>query len=211
MNARAAGNRSSPSDERLEQQLRRALYRFDCPAPQLLGEYALALLDPSEHRRVAAHVMDCPRCAEELQTLRTFLTVEPEPSPSVLDRLRRVIATLVTPPRGEAVFAELRGTVSAVAPLIFRAEDVTITVSTQPDELLGGIRHWALHGLMVRDSGPLLAARTRLIAQDGAVHAADLDDLGNFFYEGLTPGTYQLEVALSEHVVVVQDLRIGGD
>jgi hypothetical protein len=194
-----------------ERQLRRALNRFECPAPQLLGEYALALLAPAELQRLAAHIADCPRCAEELQTLRSFLTVEPEPSPSALDRLRRVIATLVTPARGAAVFAELRGTESAVAPLIYRTEDMTITLSVQPDELLGGIRHWALHGLMVRDSGPLLAAQTRLIAPDGTLHEADLDDLGNFFYEGLPAGTYQLEVALSEHVVVVQELRIGGD
>ena len=211
MNSRAAGNHPTPSDQQLEQQLRRALYRFECPTPQSLGEYALTLLAPPEHRLVAAHVVDCPRCAEELQTLRSFLTVEPVPSPGAFDRLKRVIATLVTPPRGAAVFAELRGAASAVAPLTYRTEDVSITVSIRPDELVGGIRHWALHGLMVRDSGPLPAAWTRLVAQDGVVHEAALDDLGNFFYDGLPPGTYRLEVGLTEQVVVVQDLRIGGD
>ena len=209
MNVGADG--SPPPDQQLEQQLRRALYRFDCPAPQTLGEYALTLLAPPEQRLVAAHVVDCPRCAEELQTLRSFLTVEPEPSPGAFDRLKRVIATLVTPPRGAAVFAELRGAASAVAPLTYRTEDVSITVSVRPDDLVGGMRHWALHGLMVRDSGSLPATWTRLVAQDGVVHEAALDDLGNFFYDGLPPGTYRLEVGLTEQVVVVQDLRIGGD
>ena len=193
-----------------QHQLRLALNRFECPAPQVLGEYVLTLLAPEEHRLVASHVVDCPRCVDELQGLRTFLSVEPERSPSVLERLKRVVATLVTPPRGAAVFAELRGTESAVVPLIYRSEDVTITVSVQPDEMRDGVRHWTLDGLMVHDGGRHLEAQTRLVAEDNVAHEAALDDLGNFFFEGLPPGTYRLEVIFSKQVVVVQDLRIGG-
>ncbi len=193
-----------------QRELRRALHRFECPTPQLLGDYALALLAPHEQRLVAAHVMDCPRCGEELQTLRSFLSVEPDPSPSMLGQLKRVIATLVTPPRAAAVFAELRGSQGLAAPLIYRSEDVTLTVSVQPDVTEGGIRRWALHGLVVQERSSLLATETRLVAEDGTAHESRVDDLGNFVYEGLAQGVYQLEVALPERVVVAEHVPIGG-
>ncbi|HEU5317483.1 MAG TPA: hypothetical protein VFX49_15330 [Chloroflexota bacterium] len=191
-----------------QRSLQRALHRFECPAPPVLGEYALALLPQLEQRLVAAHVVDCPRCTEEVQTLRTFLSVEPQSVPSAFERLKRVVATLLTPPGSAAIFAEFRGGVATTAPLAYRSEDVTVTVSVQPDD--GGARRWALHGLVVRDGPSLFPAQTRLIAPDGTTRESPLDDLGNFLYEGLPPGVYQLEVDLPEHVLVAENVAIGG-
>src|SRR5579863_1973761 len=89
----------------LDRQLRRRLGRVDCPPPQTLGEYQLDFLAPAERQAVAAHLVECPRCADELRVLRAYLADElPAPAPSPVETslraLRRIAATLVSPAPG---------------------------------------------------------------------------------------------------------------
>jgi hypothetical protein len=56
-----------------ERTLRARLDRLDCPGPQAIGEYELDLLSAAERTSLAAHLAACPRCADELRTLREFL------------------------------------------------------------------------------------------------------------------------------------------
>ena len=58
---------------RTQRHLQERLYRFECPSPQLLGEYDLGLLAPAERTRIVAHVVACPRCAAELRMFGGFL------------------------------------------------------------------------------------------------------------------------------------------
>jgi len=54
---------ASGSDEagfaQFQQELRRSLYRFDCPDAHTLGEYELDVLDADQRLRIATHVVDC--------------------------------------------------------------------------------------------------------------------------------------------------------
>src|SRR5512141_3070774 len=53
--------------------LHQALHRFDCPTPLALGEYNLGLVSAEDRTHIAAHVLECPACADELRALRAFL------------------------------------------------------------------------------------------------------------------------------------------
>ena len=52
-------NAAADAYARTQRQLQQRLFRFDCPSPQLLGEYDLDLLAPAERTRIAAHVVGC--------------------------------------------------------------------------------------------------------------------------------------------------------
>src|SRR6185503_6984380 len=73
--------------------LRAALYRFDCPSAHTLGEYHLDLLDPTERTRIAAHAADCAHCLAELQTVRSYLAAPMPLSESLLNQVRRRVAS----------------------------------------------------------------------------------------------------------------------
>jgi hypothetical protein len=197
-----------------QRHLRHALHRFECPTPHTLGEYALELLTPEDRTAVAAHVAGCPRCTDELQTLRAFLRLEPAPTPATtLDRVRRVIAALVTPPRAvqAAGYAGLRGRGEPAA-ATYRAGDLTITVSAAP-ERRGRVTLSTLSGLVVRDdTGPIAAGGEITLTPPGdAPRTAVVDELGSFAFEGVGGGTYRLALRLPDQIVVVEDLRVGGN
>jgi hypothetical protein len=212
---------------RAESTLRRVLYRFDCPQPHALGEYELDLLGPGERTAVAAHVLDCPRCAEELKTLRDFLRAEPampqaevlvpawqSPAAGRAGWLERVVATLVAPaPQLAAV--RLRGTRDD-GTKTYQTSDatVTITIDPGPETRPGRV---SILGLVVRE-GPMGGVDTlpgptgnevRLVAPDGTTQMGALDDLGNFTFDDLAPATYQLEVQLPDRIVVVEAMSVG--
>jgi hypothetical protein len=75
VNVQASGGGSVWESEEVEGRLRDALYRFECPGAQTLGEFVLDLFDTDERSRVAAHVGDCADCHGELNILREFLEV----------------------------------------------------------------------------------------------------------------------------------------
>ncbi|HEX2034509.1 MAG TPA: hypothetical protein VHS99_10020, partial [Chloroflexota bacterium] len=93
---------------RLVGRLKGSLGRFNCPSPQLLGEYELGFVTPEARTEIARHVVDCPRCNDELHTLRSFLAGDPTadlahaPREGLVARVRRVVATLFVPPVGTA-------------------------------------------------------------------------------------------------------------
>src|SRR5438270_12997101 len=85
---------------KLQEALRQRLYRFDCPPSQTLGEYELGMLAPAERTLIARHIIGCPHCTAELESLRAFMAVEADvPAVGAGERTRRLIATFVPAPR----------------------------------------------------------------------------------------------------------------
>jgi hypothetical protein len=184
-----------------QQELRRSLYRFDCPDAHTLGEYELDLLDPDHRTRIAAHAVDCDDCRAELHTLREFLAVPPHVPESVIDRARRVVATLLTSTPGLA-YGGLRGAASAAR--IFEAGDVSVTVGP-------GVGPGTLTGLVVVGDRPpdALAGRTvRALPREGRPVLSTLDELGNFEFSGLVADQYAVEIDLPDGIIVIQELRV---
>src|SRR5690349_4340950 len=139
-----------------QRRLHQRLWRASCPTAQELGEYELQFLPAAERTRIAAHIVACPRCEEEVRQLRAFLASE-EPMPErPVARLRRVVAILFTPAPG-AASAGLRGA-SASGPLTYQAASLTITLDLEPAPR-GGVN---VTGLIVEDDV------TGLLWQDAA-------------------------------------------
>ena len=190
------------------------LHRVTCPPPHALGDYELAVFSPAERTRVAAHARDCPRCAAELQQLREFLAAEPllaVARPGL--GIRRIIAALVAPPTSPAVagYAAVRSAGGA-PPRTYRAEDVTLAISVGSAGPGTGGRP-SLAGLIGREGTALetiAGAAVTLTAEDGAALTAEVDDLGGFAFDEVTPGIHRLEVLLGDRLVTIEELSIGG-
>lgn len=187
---------------RTQQQLRVRLWRFDCPPAQTLGEYVFDFLAPEERTRVAGHVIECPRCAEEVEQLRALLAADPPPPAGPVERLRRVVATLVPTPRG--AYAGLRGAADPAA-RTYRAGELTIGVSAGPAGKRGRV---SLEGLIWREDGGELAAAggtASLSAPERPALTAAIDEFGNFVFEEIEPGAYDLELVFDD-----QQIFLGG-
>ena len=194
---------------RTQARLRAALHRFDCPSPLALGEYNLGLVSAEDRTRIASHVLECPTCAEELRALRAFLADEPASAIGVVGRLRRIVATLVTPRLGLAP-AAVRGAGDA-GTRTYEAEDATISLSVTPGTRRG---RYALVGLVLfeRTAGhsPIRAeAHLSSSTEESTTDSAEVDELGNFGFDDLTPGVYQIEIRVSDRSIVVEALHIG--
>ena len=196
--------------DRLQRRLGQALRRFDCPSPQRLGDYALGLLAAGERTRVAAHVRDCPRCADELGQLREFLALEAVPPPvSPGERVRRFVARLVEREPSLA-YAGLRGAGSA-ATRAYRAEGITITVSVGPAAGSGAV---SVDGWVWQEGGApeaLAGATVTLtaLADPARSFVVAVEELGSFVFELVPPDTYRLDVALGDRVIAIEILPIG--
>ena len=198
----SSGN-PSDSDELagFEGWLSRSLYRFDCPEAHTLGEYVLEYLAPEQRTGIAAHVIECELCADEVSTLRAFLAAPTRLPESLAERARRRLATLFTASPGLAY--GLRGSAESTA-RIYAVDDITITV-------LPGANTGTLQGLVVSetlDSQDLAGREVRVVPNAGAPIVVLLDDVGNFEASDLRPGAYALEIDLPDDVIVIEELRV---
>lgn len=191
-------------DGPMEIRLHRQLYRVDCPQPQQLGEWHLQLLAPEDALAVAQHVRDCELCRGEVDLLREYLRQSLAPGPSLRSAVRRVIAQLVLPATAPAV-AALRGETARRPVHVYEADDVTITIGPGQSsvDLIGLV--------MATRHAPedLMGQPVRLIGADASPRVSELDDIGNFAFDGLTPGPVTIEVCLPDATVVVEGVGVG--
>jgi hypothetical protein len=191
----------------LQSTLQRRLYRFDCPDPHELGEYALDLVPPWRRPALAAHLSECPRCADEVAVFRGFLADASTPvPPTPVVRVRRLVASLFIP--APATVFTMRGE-DASSSLHFRADDVELKLDISP---VARRDAHELAGLIWRedsDATPVEGQPINLFTPDGTARSAMIDDLGNFAFAGLVPGTYHLEVALADELIATEDFQVG--
>jgi hypothetical protein len=188
--------------QRLEGALHASLWRWDCPAPQVLGEYQLQLLAADQAAVVACHLETCPHCAAEVNDLRAFLDAEPTPE----TRPQRAFTLPRLPHPGELIAAlmprtpalALRG--AGAGQITARAEGITIFLEFQP--IPAGFE---LTGQVIADSdqsewaGALVELR-----QAGALTStATLDELGEFKCAPLTTEPAALRITAHTGRVVV--------
>ncbi len=194
------------------------LFRFECPPSHQLGEYELGVVSPEQRTAIAAHVVECPLCTAELRTLRDFLAGDlvaglADPAPGPVERLRRVVATVLAP-RPAGAYAGLRGAAADTGTRTYQAGDVSVSVSMTPAARRGWL---SLSGLIWREDaeGEIAGSTVALIGvEDDAPtapigQATEIDELGNFTFDEVEPGAYWLEVTLGDQIVVVDDLPLG--
>jgi hypothetical protein len=194
---------------RFEAQLRQVLYRFDCPSPHALGEYALDLVPMEERVALASHVRECSGCTEELASMRAFLAADSQPAVGPVDRLRRVVATLLGPGNARVAFASARRSIGGRSPLTFAAEGLITSLSPGRDgRSLLGLVSW--EGAET-DEPELEGHAVRVVGASGTVVAeTTLDAIGNFTLhvpESHVGQEYIVELRLADRVVVLEGVR----
>jgi anti-sigma factor RsiW len=126
----------------LEDVLKVKLNRWDCPAPQRLGEYVMGLVAArTEERTIRLHIEDCARCKAEVEDLNVFLVSDnvsvsasqkhPQPAvsrkhPERPSMFGQILARIL--PRTPAL--ALRG--AALGPIMAEAEGTTVVLDVQP-------------------------------------------------------------------------------
>jgi anti-sigma factor RsiW len=195
----------------LDCHLHRALYRFDCPSPDLLRDYHWGHLAGDERRQVEDHLDACPHCTAELAELAEFVASEgAQPSSTLLARarqaaaeLRLVVAQLVAP--GLSPVPALRGRTREV--LLFDAEGTALSVNLEQEDsgaynLLGQI-------LSPEPAAPLTGYARLTAREEGVVPVeVPLGANGVFTLPNVRPGVYQLVVRLPEQRIVVPILAL---
>lgn len=187
-----------------------ALYRYDCPSPDELVEYAEHRLSGYRTGEIALHLEDCPHCSGELASWRAFqaaIAEEPRPAPEA--RPLRWIRAWLQPAAQPA--AAVRGAAQDVrvyaAPswqLLLMVEDATPPFKRITGQLLptGAIT-------AMPDAVALLYDTTATGEGEKQPRREKLDQLGSFSFDHLPADTYALHVAISpEAQIVVEDLAI---
>ncbi len=190
--------------------LRHPLRRWDCPEPQRLGDYMLALLSQADERVVMRHLEQCVLCAAELAELRSFLaedapvavpaapTQQRDPSaPRWRERLARLM------PRTPAL--ALRGAGSG--PLMAEVDGVTIVLDVQP--AAAGLAD-VLGQVVADEQDSWTGALVELRVGGRLQTVTEVDDLGGFSYSGVPLGAAELRVtAPAGQSVLVRDVELG--
>jgi hypothetical protein len=193
-----------------QNRLRHTFYRITCPSAEVFGDYELGLVSDAERVAIAGHVLECRRCAEELQVLREFMAPDTAVEPAqagAFDRLVRMVATAFVPPLQPALGA-MRGSADS-ASRNFRAGSLAMKITQTSEPRQSGR---ILVGLVWQDDKPAaeLSGEARLFGTGGYSRTTPIDRFGNFTFENVDPGTYHVELQIEMHVTVVEELRVSG-
>ena len=224
------------SYRRMERKLSQKLYRWDCPSNQVLGDFALGLVDGNHAVAIQAHLRMCVLCSAEMVTLTNFLAADPLPVVSgrvgpaaprnvqqplqemkrtlgqmreqTLEGARRIAALLLPPQPG---FAHQRSQAQAglAWPRNYQAEDVNISLQLESSPRQRGALQ--LIGLVTRQGKAIDALQgtpAQLMTVDGVIQTQYIDELGNVIFPALQPTTYTIELQLPEGIVVIDQLPV---
>jgi hypothetical protein len=201
------------------------LHRFDCPSAMELGEYYMGLADESRRLFITAHLTECPRCTAEYAGLKAFMaqpergertaarTAGADTTPSVIERVRRLVAELIQPPAGvDALAMAYRGSDSQLR--TYRADGYEISLEVQDDTQHPG--HKTITGLVLgvnaqdqdRDQNTDMQEIRVTLRSAGEAEAGDLavgtvDELGNFVLGDVPAGIYDLTLRLAGDAVEI--------
>jgi anti-sigma factor RsiW len=179
----------------VEQRLTGRLYRWDCPAPQQLGDYCLGLASANDADMIAQHLVLCAACSAEMEVLRAFMSANAAspvlaprpPARPVRPWLGDLIARVL--PSAPAQATALRG--AATRSITAEAGHTTIILEVQPDaEGWVTLRGQLLEADQDRWIGALVELR-----QTGVLATTTLiDEVGGFSCGLLRPEPAELRI-----------------
>jgi anti-sigma factor RsiW len=202
-----------PDSGRLEQRLRRQLFRVNCPDTMDLGEYQLGMLSSARAAEVTQHLAGCAHCRGELAQLEASALPaaadarQPGPQERTGLRIAQLIAGWADvwspgPAPLQAIPVGLRG--GAPGPALYQVDDVQIALTVAAAE--GSADRRVLSGLVV--GLPAESAEARLWQDQALVAVAAVDELGQFELPELAPGRYDLVLAAAGQEVHVPQLEL---
>jgi hypothetical protein len=188
------------------------LYCWDCPTTQEISDYAAGLLHGKRRRALALHVKSCPRCTEELEISRQFLT------PTLPAPRQRLIARLLPHRAIGPAAVGIRGGASADNegwPRQYQVNDISLSLHRAAPSAGGSSA--MLLGLISRAEAPpetFAGIEARLIASDAPDEAPfateQIDDLGNFVLSPIPTGRFHLHISLPEGDLIIEGLELSG-
>jgi len=178
------------------------------------------MVPEKERVSIASHLLDCPRCADEVVEIRRVQAAfEPLPPtvPSLRTAIRRLFATLVVQ---QAQPVKRNDTQAAGWPRQYQAEALALSLhlarqaggelmllgiltSSDPAETAD-----VFEGVTVElyvAPGPL-SAEGREASE--ALLTTQVDDVGNLLLEPVPAGEYLLIIRLPDREIVIEDLNI---
>ncbi|MDH5506706.1 MAG: zf-HC2 domain-containing protein [Anaerolineae bacterium] len=195
-----------------QKELTTQLYRVDCPASILLGEYHLGVISPEQRDSIKQHLVSCPHCARELGHLALTLDDStPNEEQSAFQTIKTITAELISRALdefsqagiGRAPAFGLRGA-SEEEIYVYEADGVQIVIDLQEDTERPG--HKSLLGLVTG-----LAAqqfKIEMLLDDKVIARANIDELGNFVIASIPPDEYQLNISGPEVEIRILTLKV---
>jgi hypothetical protein len=190
----------------LQNNLRKQLFRVNCPTPVELGDYHLGLLPASQVLVIAQHVRECPLCRREVAELENFLD-DLAPEVSLLGAAKVLIARLIggqtdSGKPGENGFipsgVALRG--EAKGPITLQADGMVILLDLQPTD---GEMINILGQVAADDQDEWTGALVELRQDNELQFSTTVDDLGAFRMEGILPGSKGLRILSKDNSLTV--------
>lgn len=194
----------------VQKNMKRRLYRHNCPSPMELGEYHLGLLPSPQKMVVTQHLRGCPVCRLEVAQLEEFMQ-EPTPQPDIIQSIRVLIAKLISgggvsqDQTGSSLFpvsAGLRGEENE--PFLYQAGNVQIVIDVQDDVEQTGNK--VLLGLVTGLESDDFIIEVNRGGQ--MIATASVDEIGNFIVSNLVPGNYQVILKGQEVEIHIQSLPV---
>jgi hypothetical protein len=194
----------------IQKNMRRQLYRHNCPSPMKLGEYQLGLLPASQKSVVSQHLRECPVCRREVVQLGEFLE-EPTSRPDIIQSARVFIAKLISgggtdqEQAGSSIspaFAGLRG--EEDEPFIYQVGNVQIVIDIQDD--VEQIGHKTILGLVTGSESKEFIVQVS--QEDQIIATSSVDEIGNFVITQLMPGDYEIVLEDSEGEIHIQSIQV---
>lgn len=200
-----------------QRRITQQLWRAACPPALELGEHSMGLLSADRSAAIQQHIAACPYCTQELAQLAHFMdSPDPYLHPAPLETLQRRVNVLVArltsasqqvaglfgAPTLTPSLAGLRG--ADGEPLTYEAGDLEIILEVQDHGGQPGNK--TLAGLVVGMDDASMTAHLWHIR--GSVASTGVDELGNFLFQDLEAGRYELILASGPDEVHIQDLLI---
>jgi hypothetical protein len=204
----------------LHNTLQSKLYRSLCPGGARLNYYCLGMVPEEERVSIAAHLLDCLRCTDEVAEIRRMQAgFEPFPErPSALRSiLPRLFATQVRRQLSPVTRNEARATewprkyqAGSVDLSLHLSRQVSgeymllgILTSSDPEETVDAFEGISIH--LYATPGPLEAGTPEIGEPLLSTH---VDDVGNLVLEPVPAGEYVLLIQLPDKEVVIEGVII---
>lgn len=190
-------------------QLKSLLHRTTCPTAHELGEYYVGLSPRSRTRAIQEHVAHCPHCGRELVLYKQFMG-EPERRLSPGEQIRVLVARLWEDVRGggqlwtPALATRGEDGEESASAVYVIDEGIQIALQSQDDIHRAG--HKLLTGLIINPPAETLVVHLWSAGQ--LLNTATVDGVGNFFFVGLGPGTYELIIQAESLLVHIPALPV---
>jgi hypothetical protein len=181
------------------------LHRWGCPTTLEISEYAAGLLTGKDRQKLEDHFKHCPHCAEEVSISREFLGT---PEPAVTRR--PVLKAALLQQRHLLEVAGVRG--DSPWPRQYTIDGISLMLELAPLAPPG--KNLSMVGMIYRldtSLGPLDNIEVHLLPTSTTDQSAPLSTIIkgiNFLLSNISPGSYELLIALPEGNLLIEDLEL---